>query len=171
MEKNNLLKITFAIAIIGLSITIIGNFVEAPTTKKLYYLIGAAILLFGSLLDKNIFFTILQIVFTAGAAAAFLPLALFWKASIPIVLSILATIYFAFHGQFKDHLTWLSIASVVLGACGFAVSSPIMYFWAGAILSTYSFCAYARGDKLALIFGIFNIAFTLTALLSIYHVL
>ncbi|MGD9152755.1 MAG: hypothetical protein PVG30_03740 [Gammaproteobacteria bacterium] len=171
LKGRKLHQITFTLAIIGLVITIAGNFFDVSITKKLCYLIGALLLLVTALLEKNTFFTILEIILSIGAAIAFLPISHIWKSGVPICLGTLAATYFSFSGQLKDYLTWLSVIGVLICTWGYAVTNPIIYFCAGLIITVYSFCSFRRGETIALIFGILNSVFTLTALLEILHVL
>ena len=161
----------YSLAILGLLITIAGNFFDISITKKLCYLIGALILLITALLEKNKFFSILEIILSIGAAIAFTDLSFFWKSSIPVSLGILAAIYLGVSGQLKDYLTWLSVFGVLLAAWGYAVTNPIIYLCAGAILATYSFCSFGRGERIALAFGALNSVFAVTAFLEIVKVI
>lgn len=171
MEQNKLHRITFSLAIIGLLITIAGNFFPVSITKKLCYLIGALTLLASAALEENTFFSILEIIVSIGAGIAFFPLASEWKSGIPIGLGVIAATYFSFSGQLKDYLTWLSIAGVLTITWGYALTSPALYAVGGAVISVYSFCSFRRGEAIALIFGILNIAFTLTAALEVFKIL
>lgn len=170
-HKLKLHQVTFTLAIIGLLVTIAGNFFDVSIPKKLCYLIGALFLLAPALLEKNVFYSILETILTIGAAVAFFPISFLWKSIIPIGLGVLAVVYFGISGQLKDHLTWLSVAGILLATWGYAVTNPLIYFTAGAVITTYSFCAYRRGETIALAFGILNSVFTLTALLEILKIL
>lgn len=171
LEQRKLHQITFTLAIIGLLITIAGNFFDISVTKKLCYFVGTIFLLTPAVLEKNTFFIVLETILMIGAAIAFFPLAFIWKSSIPVSLGIMAAIYFGFSGQLKDYLTWLSVAGILMGTWGYAVTNPIIYFCAGAIITVYSFCSFRRGETIALVFGILNSVFTLTALLEILRIL
>lgn len=164
-------QITFTLAIIGLLITIAGNFFDISITKKLCYLIGALMLLVTALLEENTFFIILEIILSVGAAIAFLPISFIWKSGVPICLGVLAATYFSFSGQLKDYLTWLSVIGVLICTFGYALTSPMIYVLGGAVVTVYSFCSFRRGETIALAFGVLNSVFTLTALLEILHIL
>lgn len=171
LKGRKLHQITFTLAIIGLLITIAGNFFDISVTKKLCYLVGALFLLVTALLEENTFFTILEIILSIGAAVAFLPISLIWKSGIPICLGTLAATYFSFTGQLKDYLTWLSVIGVLICTWGYALTNPMVYVLGGAVVTVYSFCSFRRGETIALAFGILNSVFTLTALLEILHIL
>jgi hypothetical protein len=162
--------VTFAIAIFGLLIAIAGNFLDISVAKKLCYLIGALVLGVSAALERNSFFTIFEIILSIGAAMAFFQLPTLWKAGIPISLGIAAAIYFGMRGKLNDYLTWLSVLSLLLGTWGYALTNPVIYCWAGAITMIYSFCAFNRGEKIALAFGILNAVFTITALLEVLQI-
>ena len=171
LENSRLHRITFSLVIIGLLITIAGNFFDVSVDKKLCYLIGTLFLLIPAILEKNTFFSILETILIIGTIIAFFPISFFWKSSIPISLGILAAVYFGVSGQLKDYLTWLSVAGILVGTWGYAVTTPIIYFSAGTIITTYSFCSFRRGETIALVFGILNSVFTLTALLEVLKIL
>jgi len=171
LEKRRLHQITFTLAIIGLLITIAGNFFDISITKKLCYLIGALILLITALMESNTFFTVLETILSIGAGVAFLPISFIWKSGIPISLGVLAATYFSFSGQLKDYLTWLSITGVLIVTWGYALTNPMLYVVGGAIVTVYSFCSFRRGETIALVFGILNSIFTLTALLEVLRIL
>lgn len=166
-----LYQITFSMAIIGLIITIAGNFFDVSVAKKLCYLVGALILLAAALLEKNTYYTILETVLSIGAGIAFFPISFMWKSIIPVSLGVLAAAYLGATGKLKDHLTWLSVVGLLVATWGYAVTTHYIYFLAGAIITTYSFLAFRRGERIALAFGILNAVFTLTALLEILGVL
>lgn len=164
-------RITFAMAIIGLLITIAGNFYHSNFKTEWCYLIGALILLVTALLEKNLFFSVLETILSVGAAIAFFHISPTLKTSVPIVLGILAAIYFSLNGELRDYLTWLSVIGVIIVTCGYALVNPAICMSGGAVVTTYSFCAYRRGETIALAFGILNSVFTVTALLEILKIL
>jgi hypothetical protein len=170
LKPNTLHRITFSMAVIGLIVTIAGNFLDISVAKKLCYLVGALVLLLSATLEKNTFFSILEVILSIGALTAFLPLSPLLKSLIPISLGVCAAIYFGVTGRLNDHLTWLSMASVLFGTWGYALTNSCLYFWAGAITAIYSFLSFKRGEKIALVFGVLNIVFALTALMEIYRI-
>ena len=101
LEGRKLHQITFPSAIIGLLITIAGNFFDISVFKKLCYLIGTLFLLTPAILEKNTFFSILETILIIGAIIAFFPISFFWKSSIPISFGIFAAFYFGFTGNLK----------------------------------------------------------------------
>jgi len=164
-------QVTFSLAIIGLLITIAGNFFHTTLDTELCYLIGALILLFTALLERNLFFSILEIILSIGAAIAFFQISDSLKIGVPIGLGILAAIYLGFKYQLKDYLAWLSVIGILIGTCGYALTNPMICMVGGAVITTYSFISFRRGEVIALAFGILNSVFTITALLEVVKVL
>lgn len=134
-------------------------------------MVGAIFLFIPAALEKSIFFSILEAILIVGATMAFLPVSIVVKSVISIGLGVIAAIYFGISGQLRDYLTWLSVLGILLGTWGYAITNPILYFCAGATLTTYAFCSYRRGDKIALVFFILDSLFTLTAFLEIFKII
>lgn len=158
------------IGVIGMVILSYANLLaQASPTQKAYYLIGAILLFISSLLERQLFFTILQVVLISGTAVAFATLPVFVKAAIPLVLSIIAIIYFFMTGLLRDHLTFFGCVGMLFLAAGYAVSYPIFYFLGALIVMIFSFVSYSRGVTLGLLWGILNAIFTITAGMAVYH--
>lgn len=161
-------RISFPLAVIGMLVTIAGNFFDISVTKKVCYLVGAVFLFVPALIDKDKVFTLLEAILIVGASIAFLHLSFFWKSVLPISLGAIAAIYLIISGEIKDRLMWLSAFGLLIGTWGYAVTNPILYFIAGSVLAIYAFC---RGNKLSIVFGSLNSVFAVTALLEIVGVM
>lgn len=161
--------VNIAIGVIGMLIACYGNLIHNAITQKWCYLIGAILLFISSILERQKFFIILQIIITAGAAIAFAPIFPWQKAAVPISLSVIAIIYFIVSKQLKDPLTALGCLGIVLLAAGYAVTNPIIFFFGSFILMIYAFISYRRGVAIALIWAILNALFAATASLAVYR--
>lgn len=158
-----------AIGIIGMLIATYGNLVHQLTTQKWCYLIGALLLFISSLLEKQKFFIALQIIIGAGAAVAFTTYPPLYKAAVPIILSIVAIIYFIATKQLKDPLTAFGCIGIALLAAGYAVTNPIIFFLGAFVLMLYSYGSFRRGVGIALLWAILNAIFSVTAAMAIYR--
>src|SRR5687767_14918757 len=93
------------IGVVGLLLAIMGNLVPPHSlAQKWLYFISAVLLLLSAILERQLFFIVLEIVIVAGTAIAFTPLTLAWKAGLPILLSIAAIVYFIKQGLLRDGL-------------------------------------------------------------------
>lgn len=159
------------VGIVGMLIACYGNLLNFSDTQKWCYLVGAILLLISSSLERQIFFIALQIIIAAGAAIAFAPIGLFFKAALPIILSVSAIGYFVVTGQFKDRLTALGCLGIAMLATGYAISNPIAYFLGALILMIYAFLSFRRGVTVAIIWTILNAVFAVTALHAVYSMI
>lgn len=169
MENINWRNIS--LGVIGLLLIIYGNFLPPHNTQKGLFLVGCIFLLTSSVLEKNKFFSILQIVVLSGTLIAFAPVSLVFKAGVPISLSILAIIYFMLQGMLSDSLTIVGCLGLLFLAAGYAISNPIVYLLGGLFLTIYSYYSYKQGVNIALIFAILNAVFTVTAGVGVYRLL
>ncbi len=161
--------VNLMIGVVGMLIASYGNLVHQITTQKWCYLIGAILLLLSSLLEKQKFFIALQIIISAGAAVAFASFPPLYKAAVPIILSILAIIYFIATKQLKDPLTAFGCLGIALLAAGYAVTNPIIFFLGAFVLMLYSYGSFRRGVSIALLWAILNAVFVITASLAVYR--
>lgn len=157
------------LGIIGMFIACYGNLSHDINLQKWSYLIGAFLLLISSSLEKQKFFIILQIIIISGAAVAFAPFPPFYKAAVPIILSILAIIYFIASKQLKDPLTAFGCAGIALLAAGYAITDPIIFFLGSVVLMLYSYLSFRRGVRIALLWAILNAVFAATAAITVYR--
>jgi hypothetical protein len=161
-------KISFGI--IGFIFVIMGTLL-APSSleQKVCYLLGSIFLLTMSSLDLQLYFILLQIVILAGAIVAFFPIPVFYKAAVPIALSIFSVLLFLFKGYLKDPNQIFGCLGLLLLAAGYAVSNPIIYFLGGLVVMIYSYISYRRGIKTALLFALLNLVFSVTSAYAIWQ--
>jgi hypothetical protein len=69
-----------------------------------------------------------------------------------------------------DYLAWLSVTGVLIVTWGYVLANLMLYVVGDAIVTVYSFCSFRRGETIALVFGILNSVFTLTALLEVLRI-
>lgn len=160
-----------AIGVLGMLIASYANLLSHGDTQKLSYLISAVLLLLSSILERQKFFIALQIIIVSGTLIAFAPIGVFLKASVPILLSMFAIIYFIATGQWKDRVTGFGCLGIAILAVGYAVTNPVIYFLGAFILAIYSFISYRRGITIALVWAILNVMFAITAAVGIYKML
>ena len=162
-------KINIAIGVFGMLIACYANFLVPSNLQKLSYLIAAILLFTSSILERQKFFIILQIIIIVGTAIAFTSFSTPLKALFPITLSVLAIIYFFLDGKLHDRLTLLGCLGIILLATGYAITNPIVYFLGSLVLMVYSFISYQRGVTIALVWAILNALFTVTSLVAVYY--
>ena len=163
-------SINIVIGVIGMLIIIMGTLITSLPTQKLCYLFGGLFLLLSSLLERQLFFTLFQIVISSGALIAFAPIPAFYKTLLPISLSILVIVYFIKQGKFKDPLNRLGCLGLVFLAIGYAVTHPLIYFLGALCLTIFSFPAFKQGIRLGLVWGILHAVFSITAGIATYKI-
>jgi len=159
--------VNLVIGIIGMAIACYGNLLPYSETQKTCYFVGALLLLISSILEKQLFFIVLQIIITSGTGIAFAVWIPTFKATIPIILSLLAIVYFTKRGQLQDKTTILGIIAIAVLAAGYAVTKPFVYFLGAVLLMAYSFISFKQGIKIALLWAILNAVFAITAILNL----
>lgn len=164
-------KFNIALGFVGMLLVIYGTLLPFGVVQKLYYLIGAALMLLSAILEKQAFFVILEIVVVAGTAIALMPFSNITKACVPLILSVIALIYFYRRGELKDKLTCLGCAGLIFLALGFGVANPFIYLIGGLLLAIYGYYSFKRGVKIALLWSILNTVFVFTSLIPTYHLL
>lgn len=161
-----------SIGIIGLLCAITGTLIPVPEfifLQKFCYLIGSILLVTSSVLEKHRFFILQQLVVLIGTITAFMPVSPIIKAVILVTLSMIAIIYFAATGEFKERVTIVGCLGLLSLALGYAVSNPIVYLLGGVFLTIYSFIVYKKGATIGLLFGVLNFIFSITAGIGVYH--
>lgn len=162
-------RINIAIGVLGMLIVIAGNLIANLVIQKTCYLSGGILMLASAVLERQIFFIILQCIISAGALVAFASLSHALKASVPLILSVMAIIYFAKKRLLKDWLTMLGCVGLILLATGYSVTHPVIYLLGAVVLTIYSFGVYRRGVELGLLWGILNAIFVITAGVAVYR--
>lgn len=163
-------SINIALGVIGMLIIITGTLVTSLPTQKSCYLVGGLFLLLSSLLERQLFFTLFQIVISSGALIAFAPIPALYKTLLPIGLSISVITYFIKQGKFKDPLNRLGCLGLIFLAIGYAITHPLIYFLGALCLTIFSFAAFKQGIRLGLVWGILNALFSITAGMATYKV-
>ncbi|MBN2690062.1 MAG: hypothetical protein JXR42_05670 [Gammaproteobacteria bacterium] len=162
-------SVVLLLGVIGLTAFVIGTFYPPSFLQKVLYLVGALLLTSSAALDKNIFFTVLEVVVVVGTFIAFFPLSALIKAGVPAALTLLAILYLWHMEEIKNLLGILGCIGLLLLAAGFATSESIVYFFGSLVLSTYSIIVFLKNkDKLAMIFVILNVFFALGSLGNIF---
>lgn len=163
--------VNLTIGVLGMLVTIYGNLVNDLFIQKLCYLSGGGLLFISSLLERHTFFTILQLIILSGTSIAFAPIDPLYKALLPIILIVLAIIYFIKQGYLTDRLTWFGCIGIIFLAAGYAITHPVIFFLGAILLAIYSFGVYRRGVAIGLLWGILNTIFALTALIAVYRLI
>lgn len=165
----------FFIGLVGAALVIAGNFFQPSLSKQLYYLSGAFVLLLAVVLERNVFFTILQLILVTSNILGFINVPVEWKGGIPIVLTVIGTFYLIAKEEWKNGSTWLGVASLLLLTFGYTISGAdnltfvLVSRLLGSIpLAIYSFMVYRQGVRFGLLFGLLNTIFVATALYDIY---
>lgn len=162
-------RLNIALSIIGMLVIIVGNLITDLAIQKACYLSGGICMLISASLERQLFFTVLQLIITIGALTAFIPLLPAVKAAIPLVCSVIAIFYLANKGLLKDRLSILGCVGLIVLAMGYAITHPVVYWIGAMILTVYSFIAYRRGVTIALLWGILNAVFVVTASVAVYR--
>jgi len=162
-------RVNVAIGIVGMLLVIAGTLLPADLTQKLYYLLGAGLMLISATLERQRFFIILEIIIVAGTAVALTSLSGITKEAVPLLLSILALSYFAVRGELKDPLTLFGTIGLIVLAIGFAITNPIIYLVGGLLLAIYSYGSFRRGVKIAMIWAVLNAIFVVTSIVAVWR--
>lgn len=162
-------QFNIALSVIGMLIIIVGNLITDLAMQKVCYLSGGVCMLISAGLERQLFFTVLQLIISIGALTAFIPLLPTVKAAIPLVFSVIAIFYLANKGLLKDRLSILGCVGLIILAIGYAITHPIVYWLGAMVLTIYSFIAYRRGVTIALLWGILNAVFVVTASVAVYR--
>ncbi len=158
-----------ALGVIGMGFPIYGNLIPPSTARAECFVIGAILMLLAAVIERELFFSVLQLVVLAGAAMYFTPFSLLIRAVVPIVLAGSFLLYFVYSGRMQDRLTLFGSLGIAILAIGYAVSSPFVYFAGGVILTIYATMSYRRGVSIAILWAILNFVFSIAAAINIYH--
>ncbi|MES2998168.1 MAG: hypothetical protein V4700_02475 [Pseudomonadota bacterium] len=161
-------QVNIGLAIIGMLIIIAGTLITPLQPQKLCYLTGGLFLLLSAILERQLFFTLLQLIISSGTLIAFAPLTSFYKALVPICLSIIVIVYFIKTGKLHNPLNRLGCLGLIFLGIGYAITHPLIYFLGGVCLTLFSFAAFRQGVRLGLVWGLLNAVFTVTAGIATY---
>jgi len=158
-----------SLGVIGMGFPIYGNLIPPSALRAECFVIGAILMLLAAVIERELFFSVLQLVVLAGAAMYFTSFSLVARAAVPIVLAGSFLLYFAYSGRLQDKLTLFGSIGIAILAIGYAVSSPFVYFAGGVILTIYATMSYRRGVSIAILWAILNFIFSIAAAINIYH--
>lgn len=162
--------VNLSVGIIGMLLATYANLLpQMSLLQKSFYFIGAVLMLISSTLEKQRFFMVLQLVIVGSTAIAFAPLAPIIKTSFSVACSVIAILYFIFTGQCKDKLTIFGCLGIAILAIGYAVTNPVIYLLGSIALFIYSLLSYKRGIKIAIVWVIMNIVFSITAGIAVWE--
>lgn len=162
-------KLNLSVGIAGMILVIMGTLLLPGSHQKLFFLVGASLMLLSAALERHVFFVILQSVIVLGSVVALLPVSGLIKHIVPIIISLAAIGYFYRTNQLGDGLTIAGCAGLIAVGLGFAISEPFVYFIGGVLLAIYSYGSFKRGAKIAIVWAILNAVFALTSLVAYVH--
>ncbi len=166
--KISRLPLPLVIGTVGLLLAIAGNFFPDTLLQKWLYFFAGNVLLVSALMERAVYFIILEVIVVASTVIAFVPGHLILKAAVPLVMSAVAIPYLLSKEQYRNLASILGILGLVSLALGYALIHPLIYFLGGFFLAIYSFIAYFQGERIAILFAVLNTIFAATALLSMF---
>lgn len=164
-----LIQLPVLTAIVGMLITITGVMLKVPQYQSICFASGGCFLLFSSYLSRQWLYFTLQIVVIIGALSNLFTLPFMVKAALPVALAMIILIYFYFKEMLKNATNFIGAIGVMILACGYAILHPMIYFVGGVVLSIYSGLNVLQGVKVAWIWLILNVVFSVLAGIEIFH--
>ena len=165
--SQQLIYLSRAIGFIGMFFPIAANFIPPSDMRAAFFVCGCILMFIAAAVEKQLFFSLLQLIVLAGASMYFTPFSVMIKAGVPIALSILFLIYFAKTGRFQDRINILGAVGVCALAVGYGVAHPYIYLIGGLSLAIYSTVSYLQGVTVALLWAILNVFFTVATIINI----
>lgn len=162
---------TRILGVIGMAFPIYGNLIPPSNERALCFIIGAILLFIAAAWERELLFSVLQLIVLAGAAMYFTPFDLVVRAAVPIVLAIAFLIYFAYSGRLQDRLLLFGCISIVFLALGYAIANPFIYFIGGVVLTIYATLSFLRGSQVAILWAFLNLFFSIASAINIYYTL
>lgn len=156
------LLISRGLGIVGMGFLIVGNFFPPSTARALCFIAGCLFLLVPPAVEFNLFFICLQLVALSGAVMYFIEIPLILKATIPLSVFAVFSIYF-YRAGLIDKLTAIGVLGVGFLALGYGLIRAEIYFFGGLLLTIYSWLSFRQGVTIALMWAITNTFFTLAA--------
>lgn len=151
------------LAIFSLGVIIVGTLLPISLSQKIIFAAGVGLLDVSAILERQIFFMGLQTISFIGTLVAFLTIPTLYKASIPILLTLFATIYFIFSGTCRRRVAWLGLLGLFGLALGLATSMPLFYCAGGIFIVLFSYADTKTGNRLAWVFLALNLLFAITS--------
>ncbi len=159
------------LGVVGMLIIIAGTLTTSVYPQKICYLVGGLFLLLSSILERQLFFSLLQIVISSGALIAFASIPRFFKALVPISLSVFVILFLFKKGLLDDIWNKIGCLGLIFLAIGYAITYPAIYFLGGLFLTLFSFAAVRKGVMLGWIWGCLNAVFTLTSGIALFKLI
>lgn len=166
-KHTQLIYLSRAIGFIGMFFPIAANFIPPSDLRAAFFVCGCILMFIAAAVEKQLFFSLLQLIVLAGASMYFTPFTLTIKAGVPIVLSILFLIYFTRTGRFQERINLLGALGVCSLAVGYGIAHPYIYLVGGVSLAIYSTVTYCRGVAVALLWALLNAFFTVATIINI----
>lgn len=138
------------------------------TAAEAFYVIGAFFLLATAIYFQLTYFIALEIILLSGHGASFFELGLVLQTVLPILLSIQLFFYYLVTGKaFQNIFRLIGIAGVCILSVGFAYSNEWMYLFGSLGVTIYAFYKVYKGVPIALIWGVLNLVFAISAIIFI----
>ena len=154
------------LGILGAGIVIAG-FIQAPS--QAYYVAGACLLLLNALYFKLTYFIALELILLAGHGAILLGIGQTLQVVLPILLSLQLLIFYLLSGELQNIFHLIGIAGIALLSIGFSYSNVWVFFFGSLAIAIFAFHTVFQGKKVALIWAIMNLLFSLgTAYILIF---
>jgi hypothetical protein len=162
-------KLNIAIGIVGLLLFIVGTLLPGTYEQKHYFLYGAIFLTISSFLEKNTFFTVLEIIIVIDAVLSFLGLSVLAISIITFIIIIITIIYFVVKGEFKEKYLIAGTIGLIFLGLGVGINHPVFYTIGGFFVALYSLFSVLKGYQIAYLFLILNTIFTITSAIGAYQ--
>lgn len=154
---------------LGLAIASIGTAIPGSPYQKYFLLVGPILLAYSAFMERDKFFTVLQLIIIIDAVFDFLYLPNWAVFIITCLLVIGAVVHFAMKGVFKDKALYLGVAGLFALAMGIGLLNPLWYLTGGILLTGYALIGTLRGSHVSLVFLILNAVYIIAACIGTYE--
>jgi len=142
---------------------IIGSLMNGDPAQQWWFLASAILMTPLPLYRHHALLGVLQVVSLAGAVTGAFVNQEFWQALTPGCFALVGIGWLCQSGKIGERYEWIGIAGVTLLALGYSLKTPSVYFAGGAVLTVYTGWSMAKGDRIATLWFILNLAFTATS--------
>ena len=132
-----------------------------------YYFFGAFLMLSTAVLERHVFFIVLQIVVLTGTLLGVLEFPRWSTLSLLTVISSSAVLWCYKKGFLDRSINWLGCISLCVMAFSYAMASTAGFIVSGLGIACFSYCDYSRGVKVALHWFILNICFVFASIYAL----
>lgn len=132
-----------------------------------YYFFGALLMLSTAVLERHVFFIVLQIVVLTGTLLGLLEFPRWISLALLTFISIAAVLWCYLKGFLDRASNWLGCISLCVLAFSYAVALTSGFIVSGMGIAYFSYCDYRRGVKVALHWFFLNICFVLAAIYAL----